>query len=426
MGRAGPFLEDVAQPCLVDGAEVEHALGGGIAPGPVRLEVEEGDLPQVACVRVGAGVQDPGPLEDPTQVTKQRLGLRVVLHAAGAADTLDVEPADRGGSDQALDQDPHLGRVQRRRGLVPALKGVEHLDPHEIGEPGHGELVGTKPRVLGLHPLVHVCLGQGADGALEPEAAVVEVAQAPIVDALSGTAHDSAGIEAAKRAGPTEELLEGLAPRSPVRPSVVVLMAQAIAEEVPLAARDGADPPRQSQGAASPRLPLEGLVGEASDRLGSPTGLAAGVAPPGRGRAGGCPAWPGQGPLVVEITREQPALVVPLARTPAGVDMGDEPLPPPRLAAGAGGGAHQPQRRCSHRHCLPEATASTARRQSSSRACKYTVVEASEAWPSSRWTTSRSTPARTQLVAAVWRSMCGRTGNPHSAASRSKKPLADR
>jgi hypothetical protein len=53
-------------------------------------------------------------------------------------------------------------------------------------------------------------------------------------------------------------------------------------------------------------------------------------------------------------------------------------------------------------------------------------VETSEACPNSFWTTSRSTPARTQLVAAVWRNMCGRTGNPHARASRSKNRFTDR
>ena len=78
--------------------------------------------------------------------------------------------------------------------------------------------------------------------------------------------------------------------------------------------------------------------------------------------------------------------------------MSPEPLQPSGLGTKVPGlPGDKAQRGGCHDQVLPPATAPTARRQSSSRACRYTVVEATATWPSSAQTTSRSVPARTQF-----------------------------
>ena len=100
-GGAGPVLDDLAQPGRFDAAEVEHAPGGRPAPGGVDAQVQQRHLPHVAGERVEAAVLGPGPVQVPAQVAEQPPGRRVVDHAAGLADHLRVGLAQRGGVAEA-------------------------------------------------------------------------------------------------------------------------------------------------------------------------------------------------------------------------------------------------------------------------------------------------------------------------------------
>ena len=66
--------------------------------------------------------------------------------ACGSASRSEAAPPRR------AEQDPHLGGVQRRRGLVTVLQRVEQLDAQQFGQPGQGELVHPEPGPLARPP----------------------------------------------------------------------------------------------------------------------------------------------------------------------------------------------------------------------------------------------------------------------------------
>ena len=66
--------------------------------------------------------------------------------ASGSASRSDGRPG------QPAEQDPHLRRIDRQRGQVTLLQRVEHLDAHQLGQPGQAELVDPEPRLRRGHP----------------------------------------------------------------------------------------------------------------------------------------------------------------------------------------------------------------------------------------------------------------------------------
>src|SRR5579863_1086774 len=231
---------------------------------------------------------------------------------------------------------------------------------------------------------------------------------------------------AGQRPRPGAERLDrlGLVPA----PGTLVPQAQAPAVQFAPAAGYQAAPAGQRPDRAAERRGVELLPAGPGGQPGPAAAVAAAVMVAGGHRAAGRGARPCGSPVAAQVAGEQPALLVPLARPPASVQAVAQPLQPAAIAGsllrpGSPGGNRG---RPGHRYRLPAATASTARRLSSSRACKYTVVEASDAWPSKARTTSRSVPARTQFVAAVCRNICGRTAKPQSLASRSNNRFAAR
>src|SRR6266545_1546469 len=426
-GGAGPVLDDLPQPGHPEDAEVDHALGGRPAAGGVDMQVQQRHLPHITGERVCAAVPGPGPVQVPEQVAEQPSGRRVVLHATGLADDLRVGLAQRGGIAEAGEQDPHLGGVQRRRALVTLLQRVEQLGPQQLRQPGQGELVQPEPGLLAGGPGCQLVTRQRGDRALAAQPLVMKAAQPAAGDALPITAGDPALGGPGQRPGPGDEYLDRLA--SVLSPAALMPETQAGTVQIAFTAGNRATPAEQRPGRPRRRGGVELRPGQARAYPGAAAAITAAR------RAARCrhaprgAARPSRGPRRPQIAGEQQALTVPLPSTPGRIQPGPQPLQPPALTepfpAGVNGRSHL-QRSAAHRYRLPAATASTARRLSSSRACKYTVVEARDAWPSKARTTSRSVPARTQPVAAVCRNMCGRTAKPQSLASRSNSRFAAR
>ena len=126
-------------------------------------------------------------------------------------------------------------------------------------------------------------------------------------------------------------------------------------------------------GRAPPRRAVELLLADTGRRPRPPTTRTAAVKAPGRRRTARSTTPPRSGPIAVQIAGEQPQRPVPFARPPPGIGMGRQPLQPAgigdRLPLGVGAD-QQTRHRRGHRKRSPVATASTARRLSSSRACR--------------------------------------------------------
>ena len=153
------------------------------------MQAEHRCLPHITGERVRAGVLSPGLVQVTEQVAEQPPGRRVVLRAARLADHLHVDAAQRGGAAEAGEQDPHLGGVQRRRGLVTLLQRVEQLGAQQLRQPGQGELVHPEAGPLAGHPGGQLVTGQQAP-AVQP--LVMEAAQPAAGDALPVAAGDPA------------------------------------------------------------------------------------------------------------------------------------------------------------------------------------------------------------------------------------------
>ena len=199
---------------------------------------------------------------------------------------------------------------------------------------------------------------------------VVEPAQPAAADLLAAAARDSAVPAAGQRPGPGDERLHQLS--LVLTPGTLVPETQAPAVQLALAAGHQAPAPGQRPDRAAERRGVELLPADPGGQPGPAAAVAAAVMVAGGDRAAGRGARPCRGPVAAQVTGEQPALLVPLARPPAPVQVVSQPLQPAALAGsllrsgGAGGNRGLP----GHRYRLPAATASTARRLSSSRACR--------------------------------------------------------
>ena len=226
-------------------------------------------------------------------------------------------------------------------------------------------------RPLGGDPGGQFARPQPGHVVLAEQPVVVEPAQPAAADLLAAAAGDSAVPAAGQRPGPGDERLHRLS--LVLTPGTLVPQAQAPAVQLALAAGHQAPAPGQRPDRAAERGGVELLPAPIRRQPGPAAAVAAAVMVAGGDRAAGRRARPRRGPVATQVTGEQPALVVPLARAPAQVQMISQPLQPHVLtepfAAGASGGGCL-QRAAVHRYRLPAATASTARRLSSSRACR--------------------------------------------------------
>ncbi len=207
------------------------------------MQVQQRHLPHVAGERVRAGVLGPGPVQVPAQVAEQPPGRRVVDRAAGLADDLRVGFAQRDCIAEAGEQDPHLGGVQRRRGLVTLLQRVEQLGAQQLRQPGQGELVHPEPGPLAGHPGRQLVTGQQAP-AVQP--LVMEAAQPAPGDALPVAASDPAFRGPGQRAGPRDERRDRLGPV--LAPGAFMPEAQAGTVQVAFTAGHRAAPALQRAG----------------------------------------------------------------------------------------------------------------------------------------------------------------------------------
>ena len=217
------------------------------------------------------------------------------------------------------------------------------------------------------HPGGQLVTGQDAP-AVQP--LVVETAQPAPGDALPVTARDPAFRGPGQRAGPRGERRNRLGPV--LAPGALMPEAQAGAVQIAFTAGHRAVP--RTQRAGGPRRRRGVKIGPAQARV--HPGAAAPIAAPGRAarrsRASRGAARPRRGPCAVQVAGEQQGLAVPFAGAPGRVQPGTQPPGPAlgivRLAAGPV--RDGPQRASAHRYRFPAATASTARRLSSSRACR--------------------------------------------------------
>lgn len=229
----------------------------------------------------------------------------------------------------------------------------------------------------------------------------MEPAQRPFTAALAAASRDKACGQGSQGTSLEGEILNGA--RACLPPDPLVAVTQAAAVGLALAVRHRADIALDRPVADAWVGPGVGLVGHAACGPLPSTTVAAAVVSLRGGRTPRAAVPPRRGGIEVEIPAEQPKHAVPFARTPPLIDMGPQPGEPGGILVGVTVRLprDQPQLRRPHHHRPPVATVSTARRRSSSLACKYTIVEASDACPSSSRITSRGTPARTQLVAAL-------------------------
>ena len=376
-GVAGPVLEHLAQPAQLDRAEVDGPLGGRPAARAVGLQIQQLDPPHVAGIRVGAGVLGPGSFQMTAQVTEQALDGRVVLHATAFTHRFGVGAADRAGPVQAADEDPHLQRVQRRWSLIAALQRVEQLEAHQPRQASQRELVGRDPGLLVGDPRGQLLLRHRRGVALPLQPIAVEPAQPSPGDAFAAATGDQARLGTDQRPSLSDELLHR--PATGLAPGPLVPETQATAMRLALAVGHRAAAAGNRAGRATPGSAVELLLADTGRRPGASATRAAAVIASGRRGAARSPAPPRRCPVVVQIAGEQPQRPVPLARPPRGIDMSRQPFQPasigdqPPLGVGAD---QQTRHRRGHRKRSPAATASTARRLSSSRACRYTAVEA--------------------------------------------------
>ena len=370
-GAPRPVPGDLPQPRRFDHAEVDHALGGRPAPGGVDLQVEQRHLPHIAGERVRAGVLGPGPVQVPAQVTEQPPGRRVVLHPTGLADHLRVGLAQRPRAAEAGEQDPHLGGIQRRRRLIALLQRVDQLGLQQLRQPGKGELVHPEPGPLAGDPGRQLLIGQRGDRALAAQPLVMEAAQPAAGDALPVAAGDPAPGGPGQRPGPGDEHRDRFAPV--LAPAAFMPETQAGTVQIAFTTGHRAAVPAQRPGGTRRRRGVELRPGHVRAHPGAAAAVAAPRRAARRRRAPRRAARPRRGPWRLQIAGEQQRLAVPLARAPGRIQPGAQPLRPPVLTwlflAGAGGPG-RPRRAPAHRYRLPAATASTARRLSSSRACR--------------------------------------------------------
>lgn len=265
--------------------------------------------------------------------------------------------------------------------------------------------MGAETGPFAAHPDGQLVRRQRSDVVVAPETVVVEPAQPTPVLLLAPAARHHAGLRARQRVCLGDEVLQRHGTRSP--PGALVTKTQTAAQQLAPAVDDGACAPGDRAPLASAFL--DAIFGHRVLRPFPPACIAAAVVAVRRGHTTRRAAPPRRGPVTVHITGEQPQRLVPLAATPPVIDTAHKPPQPGGVgidtAAFVEMAGDEAQRWRAHLQRCPPATASTARRRSSSRACRYTVVDASDTCPNSFWTTSTSTPARTQFVAALWRSM---------------------
>jgi hypothetical protein len=367
-GGAGPVLDDLAQPGHLDDAEVDHALGGRPAAGGINAQVKQRHLPHVAGERVRAGVVGPGPVQVPAQAAEQAPGSGVVDHAAGLADDLRVGFAQRDCIAEAGEQDPDLGGVQRRWRLVTLLQRVEQLGAQQLRQPGEGELVHPEPRPLAGDPGRQIVTGQQAP-AVQP--LVVETAQPAPGDSLPVAASDPAFRGPGQRAGSRDERRDRLGPV--LAPGAFMAETQAGAMQVALTAWHRAASALQRASGPRRRRGIELRPGQARAYPGAAAAITAPCRAARRRRASRCAARPRRGPRRTQVAGEQQRFAVPLPGAPGRIQPGAQRLPPPMLTGpflAGDSGRGRLQRPAAHRYRLPAATASTARRLSSSRACR--------------------------------------------------------
>jgi hypothetical protein len=200
---------------------------------------------------------------------------------------------------------------------------------------------------------------------------VVEVAQPAPGDALAVAASDAAFRGPGQRAGPCDERRDRLGPV--LAPGAFVPEAQPGAVQVAFTAGHRAVPALQRPGGPRRRRGVELRPGQAHAHPGAAAAITAPRCAARRCRASGGAARPRRGPRAVQVAGEQQCLAVPLTRAPGRVQPGAQP-PGPALVTvlpAAGAGVRDGlQRAPAHLYRLPAATASTARRLSSSRACR--------------------------------------------------------
>ncbi len=370
-GGPGPVPDDLPQPGRLDDPQVDHAAGGRPAAGGVDAQVQQGDLPDVAGERVGAAVPGPGLVQVPAQVTEQSPGRRVVLRPAGLADGQLTGLAQRGGAVKAGQQDPDLGGVQRRGRLIAAPQRERHLGLQQFRQPGQGELVHSEAGPPGGYPGCELLARQHGDGVRAKQPLVMETAQPATGDAFTVTAGDPASGGPRERPGPGDERRDGFA--AVLAPVALVPEAQPRAVPVAFAAGYCAAVRAQRPPRASRRGGIELIPAGPRPGTGPAASVAASRRASCRCRAPRCPARPRRCPRRCQVPGEQQQAAVPFAGAPGRVQPGAQPFQPSAragLLAGRAGGHRRQRCRAAHRYRFPAAAASTARRLSSSRACK--------------------------------------------------------
>jgi len=244
----------------------------------------------------------PRHVQVPSQVAEQAADRRVVLHAPGLAHARGVGAAHRGRTGEPGQQDPHLGRVQRRRGLVAPLQREQELGAQQLGQAGQGELVRSQQRPLGGDPGGQLVGPQRGHVTLAQQPVVVEPAQPAAADLLAAAAGDGAVPAAGQRPGPGDERLHrlGLA----LTPGTLVPEAQAPAVQLALATGHQAAAAGQRPDRAAERRGVELLPADPRGQPGPAAAIAVAVMVAGGDRAAGRGARPRRGPVAAQVTGE--------------------------------------------------------------------------------------------------------------------------
>ena len=199
----------------------------------------------------------------------------------------------------------------------------------------------------------------------------MEPAQPTPGDPFATATGDQARLGADQRPSRSDELLQR--PGAGLAPSPFMPKTQPTTMQLALAIWHRAAASGNRAGRAPPGSAVELLLADTGRRARPPATRAAAVKAPRRRGTARSPASPRRCPVTVQIPSEQPQRPIPLTRPPRGIDVSRQPLQPagigerPPLGVAAD---RRSRRGRGHRNRSPAATASTARRLSSSRACR--------------------------------------------------------
>jgi hypothetical protein len=253
--------------------------------------------------------------------------------------------------------------------MITELQSEEQLGLQQFRQPGQRELVHPDAGPLAGDPVCEPLASQRGDGVPAQKPLVMETAQPAAGDALAAAAGHPASGSPLQRPGPGDERPDGFA--AVLAPAALVPEAQPRAVQIAFTAEHCAKIRAQQPPHAGRRGGIELIPADPSRDTGTPASIAASRRTSCPRRAPRCPAQPRRGPRRRQVPGEQQRPAVPLARTPRRIQPVMQPLQPVLTGRTRAAGGHGcEQRRPAHRYCFPAATASTARRLSSSRACR--------------------------------------------------------